>query len=613
MTPVQRISANQWAAISSPLFLGWNAQTGRRVFVTPKQRATHMMDIGRSGAGKTTNYEFMIRQDIRQGRGVCVIDPEGTIYQRLLHYCAKRRDTWDRLVLIDPNDNTYRFGLNYFDIPYLTPAQRVDAFIQACYRILKQTDQGVMVQFQRWGDAAALPLASYPPEALTMAELHKFLVDSVFREAVLAQLPHRAHAVQEWKHWNENLNKADKQFAILSVLNRAALFKKDDRAEEILGQPNRIDWLDAMDRGAIVLVNLQPDKITDELSQNIGIMLIHQILAAGRRRPEDLRNRPFYVYVDELASMATPDFAAAFKRLRKRSVPFVVAMQELKDLDLDDRDKLRTAVVNSSDTKLVFGMQDQDEAEKLAKMLFASEIANDNIKFQAPDVTYAVPIAMAREVEEVSRTTASTRGSSRGGGRGETQSSGRSEGTAFNPDTDELLMTSGLNFGAGSMSQESWQDSSTEAESETRRSVTERWTEFEYHQQPQTPVYYTPDEMVKKYAAGIMRQPIGHALLKYDVQKPAVLIRTPAPGSAEFPDVVAGPTLLNQCREYVYQRLQIPTAVQARAEIEARQARVLDLPPPPPAALPAATRAPLDPTASVRNRRASLAPKPPLQ
>lgn len=573
-----RYRPTEWARVNEPLFLGWNAESGRRVFVDTKQRSTHMMDIGRSGAGKTTHYEYMIRQDIAARRGVCVIDPEGTLYTRLVHYCARRRGTWDRVVLIDPNDDPYRFGLNYFDLAHLTPQQRVDSFIQACYRILKQTDQSLMPTFQRWGDAGALPLASYPPEPLTMAELHRFLIDDDFREAVLSQLPNGAHARREWQHWSENLSKADRQSAILAVLNRAALFTKDPRAEEILGQCNQIDWLDAMDAGKIVLVNLQADKITRELSQMLGIMLIHQVVSAGERRQEHKLNRPFYVYVDELATMATPDFAEAFKRLRKRSTPFIVAMQDLADLDLDDRGKLRSAVMNSSDTKLVFGMHNPDDAMELAKAIFASEIATDRIKYQGEAATSAIPIPKSREVEVVTRTRTSTHGGGSVSGSAGGESQQDSEGTSFSADHDELLTMSGLTRGSSSAWSEQSSDSWSESEGESRTMHTERWTEYEYERIPPTPVYYTPEEIAQKYAAAIMRQGVGFALLKYDPQKPAVLIRTPAPGSREFPDVVAVPSLVQAFREHVYARLKVPTATEARAMIEARQQRVLELP-----------------------------------
>ena len=35
------------------------------------------------------------------------------------------------------------------------------------------------------------------------------------------------------------------------------------------------------------------------------------------------------------------------------------------------------------------------------------------------------------------------------------------------------------------------------------------WVEYEYQKIPQTPVFYSPEEMALKYAAEIMRQQIG--------------------------------------------------------------------------------------------------------
>nr|SPS05234.1 protein of unknown function [Candidatus Nitrotoga fabula] len=40
--------------------------------------------IGRTGAGKTTLLESLALQDIRHGRGLCVIDPHGDLAERLV-------------------------------------------------------------------------------------------------------------------------------------------------------------------------------------------------------------------------------------------------------------------------------------------------------------------------------------------------------------------------------------------------------------------------------------------------------------------------------------------------------------------------------------------------
>ena len=42
-----------------------------------RSRLEHMHVIGTTGGGKTNLIEHMVRQDILNGRGVCVIDPHG--------------------------------------------------------------------------------------------------------------------------------------------------------------------------------------------------------------------------------------------------------------------------------------------------------------------------------------------------------------------------------------------------------------------------------------------------------------------------------------------------------------------------------------------------------
>ena len=46
-------------------------------------RSRHLYCIGQTGAGKSTLLSNMIFQDIREGRGVCLIDPHGDLYGRL--------------------------------------------------------------------------------------------------------------------------------------------------------------------------------------------------------------------------------------------------------------------------------------------------------------------------------------------------------------------------------------------------------------------------------------------------------------------------------------------------------------------------------------------------
>ena len=64
------------------------AQTSQRSLIKNfgiKQgdRASHMHIIGKTGTGKTTLLEVLLRQDIDQNRGVTLIDPHGDLALRM--------------------------------------------------------------------------------------------------------------------------------------------------------------------------------------------------------------------------------------------------------------------------------------------------------------------------------------------------------------------------------------------------------------------------------------------------------------------------------------------------------------------------------------------------
>ncbi len=54
----------------------------RRVGIGQVDRRRHIYLIGKTGMGKTTLLENLIRSDIAAGRGVCLIDPHGDLAEK---------------------------------------------------------------------------------------------------------------------------------------------------------------------------------------------------------------------------------------------------------------------------------------------------------------------------------------------------------------------------------------------------------------------------------------------------------------------------------------------------------------------------------------------------
>ena len=105
--------------------------------LTPEARSTHLHVVGASGKGKSRFLEHMIRQDIRHGHGVCVIDPHGALVTGISKWCARLNLNERRKIhLVDPNDLGWTTGfdpLRCEDPAYL--AKTVDMAVNACAQV----------------------------------------------------------------------------------------------------------------------------------------------------------------------------------------------------------------------------------------------------------------------------------------------------------------------------------------------------------------------------------------------------------------------------------------------------------------------------------------------
>lgn len=88
---------------------------GRQVpaCLAEEDRLRHVYIVGQTGTGKTTVLRKIL-DDIRQGKGVCVIDPHGDLFGELLGLIPKSRQ--EDVVVIDPTDELRSVGLNLLEL-----------------------------------------------------------------------------------------------------------------------------------------------------------------------------------------------------------------------------------------------------------------------------------------------------------------------------------------------------------------------------------------------------------------------------------------------------------------------------------------------------------------
>lgn len=467
-----------------------------------------MQIVGASDAGKSSLLEYMIRQDIAAKRGVCLFDPHGTLYKKLLIRLAEKQhllgDT--KVVIVDPHLEEWAFGFNPLQAtPDVGLSVRVDTMVNACAAVWGDEDTNQTPRLKRvlrsiFYCLAATGMSLYEAQHL----LHAVDRDGL-RQTLTASLPDPIfHG--EWKHFN-SLGRREFEEMFQSAGNRLLEFLGSPSVRCIIGQKEGIDLRQCMDEGAVVLVNLaQGSNFSQENADTLGALFLAELFTRASVRPEG--SRPFYVYVDECYRYLNESVERMLDETRKRGVHLTLAHQRIGQL----QDTYRNAIIAGAQSKIVFSLTDIEDADIMARNIFAGEfdLEKAKTKHTMPVVARVVPVWLSSESESSSESWSafSASGSSEAVGMGE----------ALNP-LDQVVGTSSVNTSGLSESSGSTQ-SSTSGRSRGRHEgfrpeIEERPTNF-----------YSLEEVIHLAASRIKNLPLRHAIVKVPGRK-SEAIKTP--------------------------------------------------------------------------------------
>ena len=330
----------------------------------------HMHVIGATGRGKSRFVEQLIRQDIRRRHGVCLIDPHGELYAEVVRWCANYNLQHRRRVhLIDPNETEWTVGfdpLRCEDPEYVS--RTVDAAVAACAQVwggedtsktpllkrcLRAVFFALIVAKRPFSDAMGLTSAS-DVEGLR-AELTSELEDPIF-QAVWADL--NAMSRREFTETFSSTNSRLIEFLASPNIRRMLSLREQS-----------LDVAQCMEQGDIILVNLQPKKISEDNARLIGTLLTNALFTnAVRRDPEQAKRQPFYLYIDECYRFLTEDVESMLDQTRKFGLHVTLAHQHLGQLRKYG-EHVFNAVMTNTGTKVVFGGLPDEDAELMAKQI----------------------------------------------------------------------------------------------------------------------------------------------------------------------------------------------------------------------------------------------------
>lgn len=329
-----------------------------------------MYIIGKTGTGKSTLLETMIRQDIEDGHGLALIDPHGDLVERVLAAIPENRK--GDLIYFNVPDGTQPLGFNPLEA---APPQKRALAASGLLEVFKK------IWADSWGPRLehilrnALLALLDQPEA-TLADVLRLLDDSAFRRNA-AERVRNSQVRDFWLREYENYPARFRAEAIAPLQNKVGAFLADPLLNRILVQPkSAFDLRRVMDEKKILLVNLAKGKIGEDTVALLGAMLVSRIGLAALSRadvPETERS-DFFLYLDEFQSFTTLSLANMLSELRKYHVGMVLAHQYLAQLDL----KVRDAILGNAGTSIVFRLGLAD-AEILAKEFYPAFSITDLI------------------------------------------------------------------------------------------------------------------------------------------------------------------------------------------------------------------------------------------
>jgi len=526
--------------------------------------------VGSSGMGKTFLLEHLVKSLIDLKAGVCVIDPHGDLYQRLLKYVVRKK-LERKVVLFDPNDRDWVVGLNYleYDEKNFSPTSHASLVMRGISRVFGGENQDIKPQLSRWERDTLIPLVQ---TRQTLVEIPLFLAlhDGEVRKRLLEETKN-PYLELEWKSFEAG-TRQDKNVWSTPVLNRANKFILGENIRRIVGQKqSTIDFRKAMDEGKIVLVNLACTKLSEEEQRMLGVMIVDKVVQAAKSRSDILeeKRRPFYFVIDEFGEFVCEDIARALQALRKFKVSMILAHQELEQLREDSR-RVYSAVMANPTVRVVFRTSRED-AERMALEMFTGKIRDDVVKRVIKQTKYE-PVETTREVVTDSETETESRSETKGSAFG--TSEGASEGEVYSAGvlglTDQLVTviknTSESTTSSGSRAE-------TEGYSQSRGRSVSKVPFYEYH--PYKEVTSIEDHsiqgIIEKFIAWIVNQTPRHAQLKIGTYPPIPII-TP-----KVKEVRVREKDIQKFKEYAYSRYA-KKAEEVDHEIEERRKELLGEP-----------------------------------
>jgi len=363
------LAQSRFTAAAAPIGLGVNGihlgsnefrGSKTEVYMDPNDRLRHLYVIGQTGTGKTSFMKTLIEQDIKNGEGVCFIDPHGTDIIDILSVIPPER--YEDVIYFDPAHIDRPFGLNMLEYDESKPEQKsfiVNELLMIFRQLYGDVPESMGPMFVQYFRNATQLVMEDPASGSTLMDIGRVLSDADFRNLKLS----RSNNPIINQFWTEIATKAEGESSLQNIVpyitNKFDEFTANDFMRPIIGQQkSSFNFREVIDNKKILLVNLSKGRLGERNANLLGLILVGKLFMAALSRADSVGKQfpPFYLYIDEFQNITTSSIPGILSEARKYKLSLTIAHQFLKQVD----EKIRDAVFGNVGSMAVFRVGEED-------------------------------------------------------------------------------------------------------------------------------------------------------------------------------------------------------------------------------------------------------------
>lgn len=372
------------------ILLGHNTYRGetKEIRMKREDRFRHFYVIGQTGTGKSSVLQVMIRQDFKNGDGVCVIDPHGSLIESILPFVPRERA--DDVIYFEPGDMERPLGLNLLE--GRTWEEKEMVAMDAMNIMIKLFDEEVFgPRIQDYFRNGCLTLMS-DPSGGALTDIVRLFTDDDFQKIKRQHVTNPVVA-SFWDHQMAKTGAREKQEMIPYFAAKFGQFVTNTMMRNIIGQTeSAFDFSEVMQEKKILLMNLSKGTVGEINSKLLGLIIVQKIqMAALKREKIAAKDRSdFFLYIDEFQNYVTESIESILSEARKYRLGLNIAHQYLGQLESDGGKKssgvnLKDAVFGNVGSMMCYkiGAQDAEHMAKEMAPVFSDQDLINIDKFKA--------------------------------------------------------------------------------------------------------------------------------------------------------------------------------------------------------------------------------------